>query len=435
VATRADLLADRQASNVTVSHGAANVGGTRSEQPLITQLPPLDVRSINPIGFRRASNGRIGCLRPVGEGLGVEVDNAVLLRLPLSGAVSDSDVEALRPLDGMLVRRPARGVDLRAFVQTTACLAAGGIPLVLERPFDWRPLLGSPLTDILGAADIGDLADPLRREQHSIRARRYALATFGTEERWRSLTGPERLPLLGWPRVSAILCTRRPEMLRFALSNVTRQRGVEVQLVLGLHGIPRDHPTVVMTTSTINLEVRIVEVDRRRPLGEVLNAAAREASGSYIAKFDDDDWYGPDHLSDLVLSHRYSGCDLVGCQAEFVYLQELDQTVRRGSRSAVEVPASLTTTGMVTGGTMLLSRGLFEAIGGFKLVPLFEDGELCCAIQAAGGSVYRQHGLNYVYRRRAPSEHTWQAPNEIFFEDDPPIWPGLFLNDLMEGAA
>lgn len=170
---------------------------------------------------------------------------------------------------------------------------------------------------------------------------------------------------------------------------------------------------------------------KRGLLGEALNHAARRATGSFIAKMDDDDWYGRDHLADLALSVQYSGAELVGCRSEFIYIQQLDRTVRRGHTAAVEIPSSMSDTGIIAGGTILVNRSLFEAIGGFKLVPTFEDGELCSGVRAAGGQAYRTHGLNYVYRRREAQAHTWQISNDHFLQGDPPQWPGLYLNSLM----
>ena len=47
---------------------------------------------------------------------------------------------------------------------------------------------------------------------------------------------------------------------------------------------------------------------------------------------DDDDYYSIEHLWDLVLALEYSGADLVGKAAEFVYLEEIDVTLRQISQ-------------------------------------------------------------------------------------------------------
>ena len=46
--------------------------------------------------------------------------------------------------------------------------------------------------------------------------------------------------------------------------------------------------------------------------GDVLNDAYEAASGDVLLKVDDDDWYGPHAVVDLLLARRYSGADVVG---------------------------------------------------------------------------------------------------------------------------
>ena len=67
--------------------------------------------------------------------------------------------------------------------------------------------------------------------------------------------------------------------------------------------------------------------------GDVLTASVRAASGDVVAKMDDDDWYGPDFLTDLLLARHYSGADVVGMTAEYVHLEAIDRTVRRTDES------------------------------------------------------------------------------------------------------
>ena len=50
-------------------------------------------------------------------------------------------------------------------------------------------------------------------------------------------------------------------------------------------------------------------------------------SGDLVLKMDDDDWYAPDAIADLVRAHAYSGAEVVGMPAEFHYLTEPDVTV------------------------------------------------------------------------------------------------------------
>ena len=64
-------------------------------------------------------------------------------------------------------------------------------------------------------------------------------------------------------------------------------------------------------------------------LGDALNAGTGEAaSGELITKMDDDDHHGPEHPGPGAAA-EYSGAELVAKGAEFIYLEQLDLTIRR----------------------------------------------------------------------------------------------------------
>ncbi len=87
------------------------------------------------------------------------------------------------------------------------------------------------------------------------------------------------------------------------------------------------------------------------------------AEGELVTKWDDDDWYGPHHLEDLIDALRYSGADLVGKAAEFVRLEQLDLTIRRFRLGAESYSST------IAGGTLLLRRSSLESVGGWAPEP------------------------------------------------------------------
>ena len=174
----------------------------------------------------------------------------------------------------------------------------------------------------------------------------------------------------------------------------------DLELVLAPHGFDVD-PAVVRARLGRPARRRPPGARRARCFGEVLAAAAEAASGDVVLKMDDDDWYGPDVVTDLLWARRTSGAELVGMPAEFVYLEQLGITVRR--RTAVE-----RTGRVVAGGTMLIDREHLRALGGFRPVTRYVDAQLIAAVRRAGGRVHRTQGLGYVLRRGAGG-HTWAA--------------------------
>ncbi len=293
-------------------------------------------------------------------------------------------------------------------------LAAAGVPLHAERVPAWLAaedpglagLLTSsgwlePETDTAGVS----VAD-LRREEHSVRLRRHALAANRT-------TGT----------VSVILASRRPSMAAWALAQIAGQRHVDVEVVFAAHGYPAD--VVRRAAQGLPFPVEVIEADGGTVFGDVLNEAARRASGDFLAKWDDDDWYGPEHLADLLLARSYSGADIVGTTAEFFYLEPLNLTVRRTDyRSEVWHRH-------VAGGTILLDRAAFT---GFPPVPRAVDEGMLKAAKAAGARIYRTHGLGYMLRRSTAAQHTWRLPLAHFLKVATNQWRGRTPSRILERA-
>jgi hypothetical protein len=266
-----------------------------------------------------------------------------------------------------------------------------------------------------------DLSDELLREEHSIRLRRAALRAHGVAARWEQLGAPAPAPAL----TSVLLATRRTDMVSFALEQVARQRDAQLEVVLALHGVPKGHPDVAAAIAAFDGPLTVYEAGHQTVFGEVLNEAAARASGSFLLKMDDDDWYGPDFLSDLLLAHAYSGAQVVGTVPEFVYLSSIDVTVHRK-----QVTEQITS--FVAGGTILVERSAFQAVGGFRPLRRSVDTQFQEALQAAGGQIYRTHGLGYILRRGPAANHTWQEPIGTFLQRNRRQWRGFRPNALME---
>ena len=285
-----------------------------------------------------------------------------------------------------------------AYARVVAGLAMAGVPLLAADVPGWaRQLLAPDLVDGL-TQQPEDLDDIVQREAHSIRLRRAALRAHGAVG-WRRTAGAAHgLQTTPPPRVSVLLPTRRPEQVPFALRQVARQRGVDLELVLVTHGFAADE-TALAAFRAAGAPLTALEAPADEPFGAILNRAVRAAGGDVLLKVDDDDWYGRDFVADLLLAREYSGADVVGTPPEFTFVEPLWLTVRRQDATEAYRP-------VVAGGTMLMDRGTVAAIGGFRETRKFVDAGLLRAVTDAGGSIYRTHGHGYVLRRGAQG-HTW----------------------------
>ena len=343
---------------------------------------PVDERVFNPIGFRK------------------DWDHPVVDLSRISpGPVTEDVIDAARGFQGVRLTPDTPTADLLA-------LAMSGVPVVTEGVVDVAP----PVAAALDAAV--DLDDALRREEHSLAVRRAAFDHHSTLA-WRSaLATRAGVRHIALPPVSALLATKRPEMLDFALRQVARQRGAEVELVLAAHGFEPDRDAVRRALG--DRPHQVLTFGESEFFGDVLTAAARAASSEVLLKVDDDDWYSPDAVHDLLMARRFSGADVVGMPSEFVYLHanadREDLTVRRVHPSEIFAR-------FVAGGTLLLDRGLLHSLGDFRRVRKFVDAQLLAGVEAAGGRIYRTHGLGYILRRTGAG-HTWQRDDEEFRRPD-----------------
>ncbi len=304
-------------------------------------------------------------INPIGFDADASEPVVALSTLDLSRGVTEELVRSLRSALGVRI-------DTELDEAARLALSAAGVPLDLET------------------------IDRAAREERSIVAWRAAIDSI--------------VPPPTQPSVSIVMATKRPEMLEHALAQVRQQRGVErLELVLAPHGFdPGDVPNAT-----------VVPQPESEVFGDVLNAAVSVASGDVVVKMDDDDWYAPDFVADLLRARAYSGADLVGTADEFYYLADRDLTVQRRH------PGEFYTQ-WVAGGTLMLDRSLLAEVGGFAPVPRHVDRHLLDALLAVGAVIYRMHGLGYVLRRTAEG-HTYDADLDKILDPEQVVatWDGF----------
>ena len=93
-----------------------------------------------------------------------------------------------------------------------------------------------------------------------------------------------------------------------------------------------------------------------------------------------------------------------------MFVEPLWVTVRRRDATEQYRP-------VVAGGTMMVSREAFGAVGGFRDTRKYVDANLFRAVRAAGGTIYRSHGLNYLLRtagrRVTPGNPGWATSSVV----------------------
>lgn len=321
-------------------------------------------------------------------------------------------------------RRMVLQLELEQVDHSTAdgivALAARGVPMWMPeapRHEQLRAIAGNELCELL-AVPVVDLAG---RAERSVRLARITHAQHSPRARMAKLEERLGMRATSEPEISVLLSSRRPTMIAAAVDMVAQQC-LDAQLVVGLHGSEWTgrHEREIRDRWTGPLQC--MHFDDRSRLGGNLNELARRADGRLLTKWDDDDWYGRHHLLDLSQAHDWSGADIVGKAAEYVWLADHDVTVVRSAAGAQTYSHNL------AGGTLMLSAATFEEVGGFSDVARSVDRLLIDRILDMGGSAYRTHGRGYVLRRDSSTEHTWSADSAYFLDDAVETHPGLAVD-------
>ena len=169
------------------------------------------------------------------------------------------------------------------------------------------------------------------------------------------------------------------------------------------------------------LDVVVVRAAAELSLGTCMNLGVRAATGHLVAKVDDDNFYGPHYLTDLVRALDYSGADVVGKWAHLVHLESTGATLLRFQHAEHRFVEQ------VQGGTLLMRRSFAERIG-FEDLPRSVDTTFLAKVRTGGHTVYAADRFNFVSVRRADTgSHTWlitdeeimQRSSRLLFHGDP----------------
>lgn len=204
------------------------------------------------------------------------------------------------------------------------------------------------------------------------------------------------------PSISVIVSTMRPHQLEHVFRTVSGQLGVSPELVLLTHGFTPIPAQIRDLQEEFPLHsFTLLKGPADRTLGECLNDCVSAASGTVVTKMDDDDYYGPNYLQDQLHALNYSGAEIVGKQAHYMYLQQHDATLLRFPHKEHRF------TNMVMGPTIMAARTVFREFP-FEARTKGEDTAFLGTAIASSASLYSSDKFNY-YQQRNGTGHTWQV--------------------------
>ncbi|MFD2329062.1 glycosyltransferase family 2 protein [Cohnella sp. GCM10020058] len=209
----------------------------------------------------------------------------------------------------------------------------------------------------------------------------------------------------GWPAsdpfaVSIVTCTNRRAYMDVLLRNYGRQRHADKELILILNGEGLRLDAYAKAAAPYR-NVRLVAMPAQLSLGHCLNVGVRPARHPLVAKFDDDDYYGPGYLAESVRVLRKTGSDIVGKRSHYMYLAGgkllLHRYYDRANRYVDQVQ----------GATLLVRRQVFDRIA-FRGLNRGECVKFCADARGGGFRIYAGSPCDFIAMRRPRSrDHTW----------------------------
>lgn len=171
---------------------------------------------------------------------------------------------------------------------------------------------------------------------------------------------------------------------------------------------------IIINYDTTNLDdlldripanVHLYNLGSKYSLGKCLNYGIEKSNYPIIAKFDDDDYYGPHYLSDTIKPLSLEDVGIVGKACTFIYFSEKQLiAVKNISKENKYV-------NRVAGSTLMFKKELIEKFS-FHDISLGEDIEFCNDCLNIGYKVFSTNKHHYAYIRNKNYKHTWKMDNE-----------------------
>ncbi|AUM75329.1 hypothetical protein CYR75_14420 [Paracoccus jeotgali] len=215
------------------------------------------------------------------------------------------------------------------------------------------------------------------------------------------------------PLATIVLSTKRSQFFERIVKNISQQTYPRIEVIFAFHDSwPQERIAELENRlkQVSNIQrVRVLRFPGTVSLGTKLNAAIAEAKGEFIDKFDDDDWYFPNYLQDMILTFDFSGADLAGKWSFPVWLEGSDRLVLRnpGNEHRLGSP-------YVAGATFVARKSWLQKIP-FADRSQGEDTDVLKRTLAAGGKIYSADHFNFIqYRAADVRHHTWRAESDLF---------------------
>lgn len=204
------------------------------------------------------------------------------------------------------------------------------------------------------------------------------------------------------PCISIIVCTMRKDSLENVFENFDRQLYENKEMIIVLNNNKMSIQQWEKKAKSYE-NISIFQLDENITLGSCLNFAVSKTKYDILAKFDDDDYYGPKYLSDSIKFLK--NADIIGKAASFVYFKKSKTLAIRSPLKENKYVKHM------DGPTLIIKKHVFDKIL-FSDIPRGVDTQFSKDAISIGFKIYSTNRFHHVYIRSESSEnHTWKISN------------------------
>ncbi len=216
------------------------------------------------------------------------------------------------------------------------------------------------------------------------------------------------------PKATMVTISKRPHLLDYCVGKFRHQTYADVELVLVVNADVDD--ALIAKTAESDPRIRIYKIPKEFNIGYCLNMAISVANGKIWLKCDDDDFYGPHYVEDMLNTFHFSGADIVGKPQWYTYFEDLDATyIRTVGRERERTVLRSINKEFLTGATLSAETEAIrrENLWFSNTIRMAVDSEWVRAANDRGLAIFFSDPNNFVIHRAADlGGHTWSVSNE-----------------------
>ena len=207
--------------------------------------------------------------------------------------------------------------------------------------------------------------------------------------------------------ISIIASTNKPKYMDNIFDNYERQKYKNKELIIILNNNSMDISHWIEKSKNYK-NVRVFQIDEKKDLSDCINFGVSQSSSYLIAKFDDDDYYGPNYLIEAIEAIIKTKAGVVGKAKYYAYFENVERIgIRKGG-------AVNSYTNYIHGPTLVMKRSIISKYK-FKNMSHGADQVFLRDCISNGIKIYSTSRNNFIYVRHSSLKyHTWKIKNESF---------------------